>query len=52
MKEDKLYEDIKYDISDLKTAMVAGGYDRAADLPLCSEHLDELAALATTYGFF
>lgn len=51
MKEDKLYEDIKYDISDLKTAMVAGGYDRAADLPLCKEHLDELAALATTYGF-
>lgn len=51
MKEDKLYEDIKYDISDLKTAMVAGGYERAADLPLCQEHLDELSALATTYGF-
>ncbi len=51
MKEDKLYEDIKYDLSDLKTALVAGGYDRAADLPLCKEHLDELAALADTYGF-
>ncbi|MCB1116267.1 MAG: GTPase HflX [Chlamydiia bacterium] len=31
--------------------MVAGGYERAADLPLCNEHLDELSALATTYGF-
>ncbi|MBF5059422.1 GTPase HflX [Candidatus Neptunochlamydia vexilliferae] len=51
MKEDKLYEDIKYDISDLKTALAAGGYNRAADLPLCKEHLDELASLATTYGF-
>lgn len=51
MKEDRLYEDIKYDISDLKTALVAGGYDRAADLPLCKEHLDELASLADTYGF-
>ncbi len=51
MKEDKLYEDVKYEISDLKTAMVAGGYDRTKDIPLCKEHLDELAALATTYGF-
>lgn len=51
MKEDKLYEDIKYDISDLKTALIAGGYDRAADLPLCNEHLDELESLAYTYGF-
>ena len=51
MKEDRLYEDVKYDISDLKTAMVAGGYNRAADLPLCKEHLDELASLADTYGF-
>lgn len=51
MKEDKLYEDIKYDISDLKTALIAGGYDRAADIPLCKEHLDELASLADTYGF-
>jgi GTP-binding protein HflX len=51
MKEDKLYEDIKYEISDLKTALIAGGYDRARDLPLCKEHLDELASLAYTYGF-
>ncbi|NRA90011.1 MAG: GTPase HflX [Simkaniaceae bacterium] len=51
MKEDKLYEDIKYDISDLDTALIAGGYDRTADLPLCKEHLDELESLAHTYGF-
>jgi GTP-binding protein HflX len=51
MQEDKLYEDIKCDISTLKTAMVAGGYERAGDLPLCQEHLDELASLACTYGF-
>ena len=51
MTEEKLYADIKYTLSDLKTAMVAGGYERAADLPLCNEHLDELSALATTYGF-
>lgn len=51
MKEEKLYEDIKYDISDLKTALVAGGYSRSADLPLCRDYLDELASLADTYGF-
>ena len=51
MKEDKLYEDIKYDISALHTALIAGGYDRKDDLPLCIEHLDELEALANTYGF-
>lgn len=51
MKEDKLYEDVKYEIRDLTTAMVAGSYDRAKDIPLCKEHLDELAALAKTYGF-
>ncbi|MEM8727182.1 MAG: GTPase HflX [Chlamydiota bacterium] len=51
MMEDRLYKDIKYDISDLKTALVAGGYDRVAGLPLCKEYLDELASLADTYGF-
>jgi len=51
MKEDKLYEEIKYDISELSKVLIAGGYDRARDLPLCKEHLDELEALAQTYGF-
>ena len=50
MKEDKLYEDIKYELKDLKTALIAGGYHRTADLPLCREHLDELEALSDTFG--
>ncbi|MCB1081411.1 MAG: GTPase HflX, partial [Chlamydiia bacterium] len=50
MTEDKLYEDIKYELTDLKTALLAGGYQRTAELNLCKEHLDELEALSQTYG--
>ena len=51
MKEDKLYEDIKYELIDLKTALIVGGYHRSSDRPLCIEHLDELEELSKTYGF-
>lgn len=50
-EEDRLYEDIRYDISDLKTALIVGSYLRAGELELCKEHLDELESLANTYGF-
>ena len=50
MKEDKLYEDIKYELSDLKKAMLVGGYHRSSELELCKEHLDELESLSDTYG--
>lgn len=50
MKEEKLYEEVRYELSEVKTAFLAGGYDRAGDLPLCAEHLDELESLAHTYG--
>lgn len=52
-KEEKvrLYEEIRYEISDLKTAFLIGCYSSTADLDLCKEHLDELESLSSTYGF-
>ena len=49
--EDRLYEDIRYEISDLKTAYLVGSYTATKDKPVCEEHLDELASLSKTYGF-
>jgi len=49
--DDKLYEDIKYDISDLQTTLLVGTYKETATLSLAKEHIDELASLAETYGF-
>lgn len=50
MKDERLYEDIKYELSDLSTALLIGGYERKKDRSLYLEHLDELGALASTYG--
>ena len=50
-EEDKLYQDVKYTLNDLKTAMVVGVYLDKNDLPSCHEHLNELELLAQTYGF-
>jgi len=49
--EDRLYEDVRYEISDLKTAFLIGCYTKSSDLMLCKEHIDELESLANTYGF-
>lgn len=49
--EDKLYEDIRYELKDLKTAMLVGSYMNSGEKLLCEEHLDELASLSDTYGF-
>jgi len=49
--EDRLYEDIRYEISDLKTAFLIGCYTKSSDLMLCKEHIDELESLSNTYGF-
>ena len=51
VKEEKLYEDIRYELKDLKTVMLVGGYPAGQTKDLCLEHLDELASLAKTYGF-
>lgn len=49
--EERLYEDVRYEISGFKKALLVGFYLRARELDLCNEHLLELEALATTYGF-
>ena len=49
--EERLYEDIRYEISGLKKAFLVGFYLRKRDYDTCLEHLHELGALATTYGF-
>lgn len=51
MKEERLYEDVRYEIKDLKTAFCIGVYFSKDKLELCHEHLDELESLANTYGF-
>lgn len=48
---DKLYEDIRYKLSDLKTAMLIGHYDESIKKEKCIEYLDELESLSKTYGF-
>ena len=49
--EERLYEDTRYEIKDLKKAFLVGCYLRKKDLDTCYEHLHELGSLATTYGF-
>lgn len=50
MKENKLYEETKYRLSDRKRAMLIGGYDHTITVGLCNDHLDELESLSNTYG--
>lgn len=49
-KEERLYEDVRYEIADLKTALLVGCYTQSSELILCKEHLDELEALTDTFG--
>jgi len=51
LTEEKIYSDQKISLESLKTAILVGGYTRPKELDLCKEHLDELEALAGTYGF-
>ncbi len=51
IEEEKLYEDIRYELKDLKTVMLVGGYPASQSKDECIEHIDELASLAKTYGF-
>lgn len=51
VEEDRLYQDVRYEIDDLQTAFLVGCYTHSSRLVLCKEHLDELASLASTYGF-
>lgn len=50
-EEDKLYEDVRYELKDLATAMLVGTYDTSKDRDTCVDHLEELASLSDTYGF-
>ncbi|PCI93684.1 GTPase HflX [Candidatus Aerophobetes bacterium] len=51
LKEEKLYEDIRYELKDLKTVMLVGCYEGSREKKICEEHLEELASLSDTYGF-
>ncbi|HPE85083.1 MAG TPA: GTPase HflX [Chlamydiales bacterium] len=50
MDTDRLYEDVRYEIEDLKKALLVGAYFPKM-LETCQEYLEELAALSDTYGF-
>lgn len=50
-EEEKLYEDIRYELKDLKAAMLVGTYEAGQDKSTCMDHLEELASLSDTYGF-
>ena len=49
--QSRLYEDIRYEIGDLKTAILVGSYALSSERSLCKEHIDELESLSNTYGF-
>lgn len=49
--QEKLYDDIRYELADLKTVMLVGSYESGKDKKTCEEHLDELESLSQTYGF-
>ncbi|MEI8301284.1 MAG: GTPase HflX [Chlamydiota bacterium] len=46
----KLYDDIRYELKDFKTALLVGSYLLPHGQVACKEHLEELASLADTYG--
>jgi len=50
MKEEKLYEDIKYKLAEFKKAILVGSYDHSSKVMLCNDHLEELVSLSHTYG--
>lgn len=49
-QNERLYEDIRYDVSKLKTALLIGSAMYPESIELCNQHLEELQALAETYG--
>lgn len=51
VENEKLYEDVRYELKDLKTAMLVGCYEGTKGKEACHEHVDELEALSHTYGF-
>lgn len=51
LTDKKIYSDEKISLESLKTAILVGAYTRPKEQELCKEHLDELEALASTYGF-
>lgn len=49
--EEKLYEDIRYELTELNNALLIGAYPQGEEKSLCEEHLEELGSLAYTFGF-
>ncbi|GAB4187631.1 MAG: GTPase HflX [Simkaniaceae bacterium] len=50
-EKERIYEDVRYEIKDLKKAFLVGVYFQSTEKRLCEEHLEELAQLSKTYGF-
>lgn len=50
MSEGKLYKEVRDELHALKRALLVGGCTRALSPSTCRDHLDELEALANTYG--
>ena len=51
LKDDKLYEEVRYELKDLNKCFLVGAYTNTKERELCLEHLKELERLANTYGF-
>lgn len=51
LKGEDLYEEVRYELKDLKTALLVGCYTNLKDKESCIEHLVELESLADTFGF-
>lgn len=50
-EEDKIYEDVRYELAELKTVFLVSSYQLSTEKDQCLEHLNELASLSKTYGF-
>jgi len=51
MTKEIISEYERYELDDLKSALLIGSYTKKAEKEICIEHLDELSELASTYGF-
>ncbi|MEX0962264.1 MAG: GTPase HflX [Simkaniaceae bacterium] len=51
LKNENLYEDVRYELDDLTRAFLVGCYFASSEKEAALEHLQELNDLAKTYGF-
>lgn len=50
MDNDRLYEEVRYELKDLKKVLLVGTY-QSGEKETCTDYLKELAALSDTFGF-